>query len=367
MKLEEVVISGVVRNQVDDLLKSEHIPHALMLSGPEGCGKLAMAVYVARSILCLESVVSPCNACTACLKSKKWIHPDLHFAFPVFGSDKTSKDYISSFRSLFLQNPYTGFNDWMSHIGGENKQANINKKECEEITHKIGLKSFEGKNKVLILWLPEYLGKEGNRLLKLFEEPPPNTHFILVTENKEKILNTIISRFQMLSIPPVPNDVMHQVLIHDHGLSQKKAEQISFMAYGNYNKAMNLLVEGAVHQYEEDLLDWLRASYKLDPLLIQNWLMKFNKKGREQQKFFIDYCLEFLRTLHLMQFLPREKIRFTDREYETALKVKRIIHAEKIARFTEIIEEAGYGLERNANTKILFTERSIQLHDAMVM
>ena len=297
MKLEEVVISNVVKSQVDDLLKSKHIPHALMLSGPEGSGKLAMAVYIARTILCLNSDTVPCNSCTACLKSKKWIHPDLHFAFPAIGADKTSKDFMPSFRELFLQNPYAGFNDWMSYIGGENKQANINKKECEEITHKIGLKSFEGKSKVLILWLAEYLGKEGNRLLKLFEEPPPNTHFILITENKEKVLNTIISRFQMLSIPPVPNDVMNRVLIHNHGLSQKKAEQVSFMAYGNYNRAKYLMQEGEVQEYEEDLLDWLRASYKLDPLLIQNWLVKFNTKGREQQKFFIDYCLEFFKDI----------------------------------------------------------------------
>jgi DNA polymerase-3 subunit delta' len=366
MKKEEVVISDEIKAQVDEMLTSAHIPHAIHFSGPEGSGKFAMALYLAKAILCTNLENQACHQCPSCLKAEKLIHPDLHFSFPVIGADKSSNDFVQSFREMMKTNPYADFSDWMKLSGGENKQANINKKECNEIIQKIGLKSFEGKSKVLIIWYAEYLGNEGNRLLKLFEEPPANTYFILISEQKDKLLNTILSRFQLISVPPVPKTKMKQVLLHDYGYSDHKAEQISFLSYGNFNKALKLIEGGDEVQYEEDFLEWLRASYKLDPLLIDNWISKFSKYNKEQQKFFLDYCLEFIRTLHLMSYLDREHIRFTDHEYETAKKLMKIVLPESVADVTEIIEESSRALERNANVKILFTERSIQLHEIML-
>src|SRR5210317_1879194 len=149
MKKEEVVISNEVKSQVDEMLASSHIPHALHFSGPEGSGKFAIALYLAKSILCTAEDNKPCHQCPSCLKADKLIHPDLHFSFPVIGADKSANDFIQSYREMINANLYADFSDWMKICGGENKQANINKKECNEIIQKIGLKSFEGKSKVL--------------------------------------------------------------------------------------------------------------------------------------------------------------------------------------------------------------------------
>lgn len=366
MKKEEVVISEEIKAQVQEMLDSDHIPHAIHFSGPEGSGKFAIALYLAKAVLCTDQNKRPCHQCSSCLKAEKLIHPDLHFSFPVIGADKSSNDFIAEFREMMKANPYSDFSDWMRICGGENKQANINKKECGEIIQKIGLKSFEGKNKILIIWFAEYLGNEGNRLLKLFEEPPPNTHFILISGQKDKLLNTILSRFQLISVPPVPKEKMKEVLLHDFGYSAHKAEQISFLSYGNYNKALKLMDGSDEIRYEEDFLEWLRASYKLDPLMIDNWINKFSKYNKEQQKFFLDYCLEFIRTLHLMGYLDRKYIRFTDHEYEAAKKLMKILSPASLPDVTEILEESAMALERNANVRILFTERSILMHEIMM-
>lgn len=178
MQFKEIVAQEEAKQQLLQMVNTGRLPHALLLIGQEGCGQLAMALALAQYVLCQQRTKNePCGTCQACLKSSKWIHPDIHFSFPTIGTNSKSDQFLEQWRTLLGEHPYFSVFDWFQHIGAENKQGNINKEECLNVFKKLSLKTFESEYKVLIMWMPEYLGKEGNRLLKLIEEPTENTFF----------------------------------------------------------------------------------------------------------------------------------------------------------------------------------------------
>jgi len=344
------------------MIQMDRMPHALLFLGPKGCGKLALAIALARELLCGSvSENGPCGKCHNCIKADKLVHPDLHFSFPVVGTNMTSDHFLNQWRTQILDNPYFDLNHWLELIGAENKQGNINKEECLRIIQKLGLTTFESQRKVLIMWLPEYLGKEGNRLLKIIEEPPENTHFILVAENPELILNTILSRCQLIKIPALADEEIQLGLVQKAGVSEKEALRVALLAEGDFAIAQRML-----HQEESDnaklFLDWMRKCYQGNGVELVQWVESFAGLGREKQKYFVQYALHFMREYLVLKMTGGEKVRLLNNELKTASNLTKVIEWEQAERLISLLNDSFYHIERNANPKILFLDVSINMH-----
>ena len=355
-----------VRNQLINMARHQRMAHAQLLLGPEGAGGLALALEVARFLVCTDKKESgSCGQCAGCIKSIKNIHPDIHFSFPTVGGKATSEDFMQEWREAITENPYFNAFEWLSKIGGEGKQGNITALECNRIISRLSLKSFENPNKILIIWLPEYLGKEGNRLLKLIEEPPENTFFLLVAHSTEDILNTILSRCQLTKYNALSDDEIAETLVLRKEIPKEEAQSIAQLAEGNFQEALSILT---LSNDESDtnrsamFLDWLRKCYLGDGVAMTKWVETFAKLGREPQKFFLRYGLHFLREFLFLKTTGAEKVRLLPTELKTARNMMKVLDFEKVEKIAQLFSDCIYHVERNANPKILFLDASIQLN-----
>lgn len=351
-----------ILNNLKKLLDDDQLAHAMIISGRDGSGKLELGLELAKMIV-TEKVPNPSDDRVSSAKNKvdKLIHPDIHFSFPFIGN-VTSNDFLKEWREAVLENPFMNITEWMMRLDAENKQANINAKECHSIIQKLGLKSFESEYKVLLMWLPEYLGKEGNRLLKLIEEPPENTVFILITENTDRILNTILSRCQLIKVPSPSDTEIERRLVEKEGLTQEVARKISFLAEGNYRIACDMR-DNQVMDYSEQLFEWLRTCYKLKPEEIVNWCDNFGKLTKEQQKYFVTYGLQFFRSFLMLDVVDEDQLRFLEKEIKVAQNLKRFIDLEALEKIEELLNDSFMLIERNASVKMLFMKNSIRIHE----
>ena len=341
---------------------TDRIPHAQLFLGPPGSGKLALAIAFAQYVLCENRREdAACGQCPACSKNQKLIHPDVHFSFPFIGSKNTSNTFMEDWRKAIIHNPYQDVHQWLQLIGAENKQGNINKEECLNIIRKLSLKSFESKYKVLIMWLPEYLAKEGNRLLKLIEEPPDNTLFILVAENQELILNTILSRCQIVKVNPLSDEEVIEGLVQNAGIDSVTARSIAHIANGNYNEALKL-VDHKENDNAKLFLEWMRKCYQGNGVELVKWVENFAGIGRENQKHFVRYALHFMREYMMVKLTGRQNVRLQETELKTAVKLTKVIEFEQIRKISELLDDCFYYIERNANPKILFLDASINMN-----
>ena len=347
------------------MVENNHLPHALLFLGPKGCGKLPLAIAFAQYILCEQKQSNgACGNCDNCQKASRFIHPDIHFSYPIVGSKVNCDTFLSDWRSALTNSPYLGYNQWMQLIGAENKQGNINKEECVNIIKKLSLKTFEASHKILIMWLPEFLGKEGNRLLKLIEEPPEQTLFILVAEDSEKILNTILSRCQLLKFSPLSDEAIADGLVEKTNVGREKAISTAHLANGDFNEAL-LLIHQKEGDYASMFLDWLRKCYKgHGPEMVQ-WVNQFADLGRENQKQLILYGLHFLREYTLLKVAGLEKLRLTEKELETARNLTNVIAFDQVETINNLLSDCHYYIERNANPKVLFLDASIQMNQIL--
>ena len=274
----------------------------------------------------------------------------------------TSNQFLDSWREMLHSNPYMDVNQWLQHIGAENKQGNINVEECNSIIKKLSLKTFEAEYKILIMWLPEYLGKEGNRLLKLIEEPPQSTLFLLVAENQERILPTILSRCQLVKINGLSDEEITEGLHHRYpDESNDRLTAAAHLSNGNFNEALKLM-----QQEERDqagmFLDWLRKCYRGNGVELVSWVEVFAKLGRENQKQFVQYALHFMREyLHLL-VNPEGTIRLREKELITAKKLIQVMGLDQVRDIVSLLDDCHYHIERNANPKILFLDASIRIN-----
>ncbi|MEN0051406.1 MAG: hypothetical protein AAF806_30350, partial [Bacteroidota bacterium] len=251
--------------------------------------------------------------------------------------------------------------DWLQRIGAENKQGNINKEECLNIVKKLSLKAYEGRRKILLMWMPEYLGKEGNRLLKLIEEPPENTYFILVAEQSELILNTIISRCQIVKLSPLRDEEIVKGLIHK-GIDSEKATRIAQLSNGNFNAALQ-----ALDRNENDnatlFLEWMRKCYKGNSVELVQWVSDFAGVGRENQKYFLHYALHFMREYLFYSTTNQvETLRLGETEKKTAVNFRKIIGFGQIEKIVSLLDDLIFHVERNANPKVLFLDASLNMN-----
>lgn len=362
MQFKDLIGQHEVADSLRSAIHADRYPHALLLLGSEGCGKLPLALALAQYLLCQQPTeADSCGVCSACLKAKRWIHPDLHFSFPTIGTGVRSDDLSLQWRQFLAEHPYASVQYWLEMIGAENKQGNINKDECANIFKKMSLKTFEGTNKILVMWRPEYLGKEGNRLLKLIEEPPENTYFILVAEQSDQILNTILSRCQLAKVPRLKTAEIENALIQQN-VASEKAIQAAQLADGNYHVAQQIAYE-AQQDHATVFLDWMRICYKGDTVELVQWVDEFSKIGREQQKFFLQYALHFMREYLFYSSTDDWKgVRLNEEERKTAKNFRKIIGFYQIERLVDLFNELIFHVERNANPKVLFLDASLSIH-----
>ncbi len=365
MFVHKIVGQKDILTHLFSLAAQGRLPHALLLLGPEGSGKLAIALALGQYLLCEQlQKGQACGQCSSCHKTEKLIHPDLHFAFPVIGTNVTSDQFLTQWRSALTDNPYLNVNQWLQLIGAENKQGNINKEECLRIIRKLSLKTYEGNNKIMIIWLPEYLAKEGNRLLKIIEEPPEGTHFILVAENAELILNTILSRCQMVRINPLADEEVEAAIRENFAEHADQADFIARLANGNFNEAISLM-NAKINDHSIRFLDWMRKCYKGYPVELVKWTEAFAGLGRENQKHFLRYALHFLREYLVLKMTGNTNIRMDVDELKTAQNLTKVLEFEQVSSIAALLDDAIYAVERNANPKILFLDCSVKLHKVL--
>ncbi|HEY1024407.1 MAG TPA: hypothetical protein VGE26_04535, partial [Sphingobacteriaceae bacterium] len=291
MHFSDITGQEGVKQRLIDSVKQNRVSHAQLFLGPEGSGSLALAVAYAQYISCENRKDDDsCGECASCRKYNRLIHPDLHFSYPFFrgGEKEDALPDLDEWRKLFLSNPYFGLNEWRGQLDAQNKQPNINKAECLHILRNLALKPFESEFKTIIIWLPEYLGHEGNRLLKSLEEPSQKTLIILVAEHQDQILNTILSRTQLIKIPALKDEDVTTYLMESKNTGADQANQIAYLSEGNLQQAQNFLEE-EVNDHFMLFADWLRHCYgDKGPQMIE-FTEIAAKMGRENQKGFLRY------------------------------------------------------------------------------
>ncbi|RAI97480.1 DNA polymerase-3 subunit delta' [Chitinophaga skermanii] len=367
MLFSEIIGQAATKQQLVHAVTHNRMSHAMIFLAPEGAGGLPLALAFTQYLVCEnKQETDACGKCAACVKANQFIHPDIHFSYPVIprkpGDKPLSTDYIAEWREFVVQQPYGNAYDWLQFIGAENKQGNITANECLDIIRKLNLKSFESEYKILLMWMPEYLGNEGNRLLKLIEEPPANTIFVLVAENQEQILATILSRTQLIKINPLTTQELRTALIERNKTEEQRARQIATIASGNYREAMQLL-QHTDNDYHEMLRAWLNCIFLQNRVALQEWIeaMASAKMGRENQKQFLRYFINMLEHALRLQYMPAEHLAFAPEEVDFAEKLRKLADLEQTGLIIDALNDACYHIERNANGKILFHALSIRL------
>ncbi|SDQ01564.1 DNA polymerase-3 subunit delta' [Mucilaginibacter sp. OK268] len=363
MQFKDIVGQEAIKQRLVNSVKENRVSHAQLFLGPEGSGSLALAVAYAQFLSCdNKQPDDSCGECSSCRKYQKLMHPDLHFSYPFFAKhkDDTALTFIEQWRDAFTANPYLSLDTWRGYLDAENKQANINIAECHQIIKKLSFKPFESVYKILILWLPEYLDKEGNALLKIIEEPQPNTLFILVAQNQDQILNTILSRTQLIKIPCLTYEEIKQSLLTEHNQTEDAAAEISYLSNGNLTEALTMLQQDN-KGYHNLFVQWLRLCFSNKGLEVLTFVDQFAKMGRENQKNFLRYGISFIRECCLLMAGAGNLVHLPAKELETAQKMTNVLSIEKAQYISDELEKAHYHVERNANPKILFLDVSLQI------
>ena len=386
MLFKDVIGQEHVKQQLIEMVQQNRLSHALLFLGKEGSGALPLALAFAQYVVAqpqptpvVEDLFGGFTAIEtkpafvhpdeiqsqpAFQRAHQLIHPDLHFSYPVIprksGDKPKSSDYINEWREFIQQFPYGNIYDWLQFIGAENKQGNITAEECNDIIRQLNLKSFESEYKILVLWMPEYLGKEGNKLLKLIEEPPANTLFILVAENDEQILPTILSRCQLVKIPSLEINEIEAALINRAKATPEIAQQLASICEGNYREALQLL-QHAEEDWQSLLREWLNAILKGGPLAQIKFTEEVSKLGREKQKQFLRYFNHLLEQSIRIKIIGLDKISLADNEKDFAQRLNKIASVSQQEAIIEELDKASYYIERNANGKMLFQALSIKL------
>ena len=348
------------------------VPHALLFCGPEGTGKLQTAIAFSRYLLCRDkgTGTESCGTCTSCVKMDKLVHPDLHFVFPVVNKSKTasrstiSDDEIGTWREFVLENRYFGFEDWMNAIDAENKQARIFVTESESITSKLSLKSVEGGYKIVIIWHAEKMKAEcANSLLKLLEEPPAGTVFILVSDTPEQMLETIVSRTQKIEFKRIPTAEIEVSLTGPgYGLDSGNARKIAHFSGGSWLKAVKAL---RINAESEEFLDYfmqlMRFTYARKLKELKSWSENMAAGGREWQKRFLEYCQRMIRENFICNFHEPELNYMTEREEQFSIRFAPYVNEKNIIGLMNVISDAQRDIEQNVNSKMIFFDLSLKI------
>jgi len=357
------LIQGFVKS-----VNENRISHAQLFVGPEGTGKLALALAYAQFISCVNKQPhDSCGTCSSCIKYNKLAHPDLHFVFPVSkgksSSSPVSDNYIVKFREKFLEDSFFTLNDWYAHLGVENSQGMIYANESGEIIRKLSLKTYESEYKIMIIWLPEKMhASAANKLLKLLEEPPAKTLFFLVSEDPDKIIRTILSRTQILKVPAIDNESLTKAISEKYELESTELENLIRLAAGSYKKAEVLINNSDENKYNfEAFVNLMRFCYARQVLEMMDWSEKLAAIGRERQKSFLNYALRMIRENFILNLRQPNMVFLNGEEMNFAQRFSPFINETNVWIIAEELSKAYSDIERNGSAKIIFQDLSLKL------
>ncbi|MEI6488409.1 MAG: DNA polymerase III subunit delta' [Bacteroidota bacterium] len=370
MLFKEIIGQSAIKERLLRSVKDGRISHAQLLLGPQGSGSLALAVAYAQYISCIDKQeFDSCGKCSSCIKYNKLIHPDLHFVYPVALSKevRVSTDVAKEWREAFIDNPYITLFNWFEQLSAENKQAVIGVDESGEILRKLSLTTYESEYKIMIIWQADKMNHQSaNKLLKILEEPPDKTLFLLVCESEDQLLRTILSRTQLIKIPKLTEEDLQQALIERHGINPELAANTANLADGNYAEAILMISDNEnAAQNLASFQKLMRASLKFDPKAVMVWIDEVAATGRERQKNFLKYALHIMRESLMMSYADVSLIKLGVDEQEFVKKFSPFIHANNVERFIEELNKAYFHMERNANTKILFMDLALKFNELL--
>jgi DNA polymerase III subunit delta' len=386
VKFSDIIGQQHMKNYLVNTVKNSRVSHAQLFFGPEGCGKLALAIAYAQFISCTNKQFfgpdadlagDSCGVCPSCVKYNKLVHPDIHFFYPVTTTKEVktkprSIDFVQTWRDLLISNNYyISLNEWYDTIGVENKQGIINAEDCDEIVRKLSLKAYEAEYKIVMIWMVEKLyPTAAPKILKILEEPPEKTLFILISEKQEQIINTIVSRTQMVKIPRLSQKDINQALISQYQLSEINARKISNMADGNFIFAKNQVdVEEDDNYNYITVRRWFQLCYGFkgeQRLELVKLIDEIARIGREKQKSFFSYALKVIRNSAVLSQGDPKHVKLDEQEAEFVTRFSKILNVHRIPLMAEELNKSMYHIERNANPKILFMNLSFVLHRIMV-
>lgn len=374
MLFENVIGQDFIKTHLTASVDAGRIAHAQLFIGKTGAGTLPMAIAYAQYILCANQAGENQGGNSSCnLKFEQLAHPDLHFVYPVatttsIKSHPVSSHFAREWRSFVTENPYGDLFEWHQHIGIEKKQGQIGVDEALDINKALALKAYEGGYKVMIIWMADKMNTAAsNKLLKLIEEPPKKTLFLLIAENEDHIIDTIKSRCQILHFPGLSEQTIAEALVQRQECDVALSHKIAHQAQGDYNKAVHLLHhDGDDLQFEEWFVSWVRAAFrakgrKESILDLMNWGETIAKTGRETQKNFLQYCVQFFRQAMLLNYQVEPLVFIQPQTKFDLAKFAPFVHDNNIMDIVTELQDASYHIERNGNARIIFTDLSIKL------
>ena len=376
MVFEQVIGQQEVQQRLMQMADEGRLPHAILLCGPQGCGKLALAVGFAQYLLSLNDQQPAVDMWGEPVPRQlspmlqKLEHPDLHFTYPTIklpsmsaDHKPVSDDFAQEWHELVMDSLYFTMNEWLEQMGGENQQAIITAGESDDLIRKLSLKSSQGGYKVSVVWLPERMNIEcANKILKLLEEPPSQTVFLMVSEEPDRLLETIRSRVQRIDIKKIADADIQQALIDKRGLAEDQARRITRMANGNWLKALEMLGSDSENELFLDMFQTLmRLVYQRKVKDLKAWSERMASMGREKQKRFLEYFLRLIRENFMYNFHREELCYMTQREEDFAKNFARFINEDNILPITDLANLAIRDIGQNANGKIVFYDFALQM------
>lgn len=368
MFFRDIIGQQAIKERFIQTINESRISHAQLFAGPEGSGNLALALAYAQYVSCTNKQNGDsCGTCPSCKKYARLAHPDLHFVYPVVKSpkfkDPVSTDYIEEWRKMVLNGAYFSLEDWFNFIGTDNAQGMIYSQESDEIIRKLNLKSYESEYKIMIIWMPEKMNQScSNKLLKMIEEPPSKTLFLLVSESEEQLITTIRSRCQLTKVPAIDEQ---ELVAHLNSLAEaegKDPSQIAHLSRGNYRKVIQLLSPDTKDRYNlEKFKELMRLTYGRKFMDLFDWVSELSNIGREKQKSFLQYALGQIRE-NFVYNLKNPKLVYMDEEEQAfSSRFSPFINERNIMPITEELEKSILHITMNGNPRIIFTDMALRI------
>jgi len=369
MRFEDIIGQEDVKRRLIKTVKSSRVSHAQLFLGPAGIGKLPLVIAYAQFINCSDKQENDsCGKCSSCLKYEKLAHPDLHFIYPTATTEKfdkpKSKDFVADWRELLIEKKgYITLPDWLSKMGIEKKRAIINARDCNDIIQILSYKSYEAEYKVMVIWMVEKLfHAAAPKLLKILEEPPEKTLFLLVAENQELMLKTILSRTQLVKVPLIQDEDLISALV-SQGYKPSLVNDIVRVSHGNYFDVKSQL-ENAEEASDNHkwFVQWMRLCWQGDINAILDFISKFVKNTRDTQKSMLIYGLRLMREAFLVNTQVDQVTRLNSKEEKFVENFHKFINAKNISQISEELNKSIYHIDRNANSSILFLDMSLHMN-----
>lgn len=368
MTFSDIIGQDEVKEHLVRLAKENKLPHAIMLCGPKGAGKLPLALAFAQMLLCQHPTEQgACGSCPDCRMTALWAHPDLHFSFPVYKAKSSdhpvSDDYLQQWREQITRSPYFDTEDWLEDIKAENQQIVIYVQESDNLQRKLALKSSQGGRKVVVIWLPERMMEQtANKLLKLIEEPPLGTHFLLVSQEPDLVLGTIQSRVQRVNVPPLPEDTISRALQERHGMPPEEAQLLAHIARGSYTEALKRMrYDSEQKQFFDLFTQLMRHSYARRIKEMHLWSLAVSELGRERQKRMLEYFQNQLRENFIYNF-HQPRMNFLGREEEHfSTRFAPFIGPHNVVGIMDELSDAQRDIAQNVSPRMVFFDLALKM------